>query len=323
MWTSHGGPTITESPFGIRERPEMTDPFAEVVALLQPSLPFSKQASGAGSWRIDVSVTNDPLFCVILEGAVRLSLEGRPTLELKENDFLLVPAARDFTMSSLDGGPPRGQSVHTIMEDEMRHGDPEGPTNVRMLAGRLTFGSRDAGLLLSLLPELIYVRGLKRIATLVQLVRNEAKDDRPAREMVLGRLLDVLLIEALRAASDNAAPPGLLRGLADARLGSAIRSIHRDPRHGWTVERLAKEASMSRSVFFDRFRREVGVPPMEYLLSWRMALARNMLRRGDGGVKEVAETVGYGSASSFSVAFTRFVGIPPMQFARQDGLLVS
>ncbi|EAS49148.1 putative transcriptional regulator [Aurantimonas manganoxydans SI85-9A1] len=298
----------------------MTDPFAEVVALLQPSLPFSKQASGAGSWRIDVAVTNDPLFCVILEGAVLMSLEGRPWLELQENDFVLVPAARDFTMCSVDGGPPKGQSVHTMLDDEMRHGDPSGPTDMRMLAGRLAFGSPDAGLLLSLLPELIHVRGLKRIATLVQLVRNEAQDDRPAREMVLTRLLEVLLIEALRAASSNAAPPGLLRGLADARLGSAIRCIHADPRHGWTVERLAREASMSRSVFFDRFRREVGVPPMEYLLSWRMALARNMLRRGEGGVKTVAETVGYGSASSFSVAFTRFVGVSPMQFARQGTL---
>lgn len=298
----------------------MTDPFAEVVALLQPSLPFSKQASGAGSWRIDVSVTNDPLFCAILEGGVLLSLEGRPQLELKENDFVLVPAARDFTMSSLDGGPPKGQSVHSMLDDEMRHGDLEGPADVRMLAGRLAFGSPDAELLLSLLPEFIHVRGLKRVATLVQLVRNEARDDRPAREMVIGRLLDVLLIEALRAASDDTASPGLLRGLADTRLGSAIRCIHRDPSHGWTVGRLAREASMSRSVFFDRFRKEVGVPPMEYLLSWRMALARNMLRQGDGGVKEIAETVGYGSASAFSVAFTRFVGVPPIRFARQNSV---
>jgi AraC-like DNA-binding protein len=256
---------------------------------------------------------------VILEGAVLLSLEGRRQLELEENDFVLVPAARDFTMCSLDGGPPRGHSVHTMLDNEMRHGDAEGPANVRMLAGRLAFGSPDAELLLSLLPELIHVRGLKRVATLVQLVRNEAQDERPARDMVLGRLLDVLLIEALRAALDDATPPGLLRGLADARLGSAIRCIHRDPRHGWTVERLAKEASMSRSVFFERFRKEVGVPPMEYLLSWRMALAKNMLRHANGGVKKVAETVGYGSASAFSVAFTRFVGVPPIEFALRDG----
>ncbi|MCB8839932.1 AraC family transcriptional regulator [Aurantimonas sp. VKM B-3413] len=298
----------------------MTDPLADVVALLQPSLPFSKQASGAGSWWIDVPVTGDPLFCVILEGSAFLSLPEQAPVELRENDFILVPTSREFAMSSLDDRAPKGQTVVTMLEDETRHGDPEGPTNVRMLAGRLSFGSPDAGLLLALLPDVIHVRGLKRIATLVQLLRNEAQDHRAAREMVLERLLEVLLIEALRAASDSAAPPGLIRGLADARLASAIRCIHGNPRHGWTVAELARAASLSRSVFFDRFRREVGLTPMEYLLSWRMALARNMLRRQGGSVKEVADTVGYGSASSFSVAFTRFVGVPPVQFARMDAV---
>jgi AraC-like DNA-binding protein len=301
----------------------MTDPFAEVVALLQPSLPFSKQASGAGSWRVDVSVTGNPMFCVILEGAVKLTLVGQPEIELGESDFILVPAARDFTMTSLDGGPPKGQSVHTMRADGMRHGDQEGPIDFRMLAGRLAFACLDAGLLLSLLPDVVYAKGLKRIATLVQLVRDEALATRAAREMVLGRLLEVLLIEALRTASNSATVPGLLRGLADARLASAIRCIHSDPKHGWTVERLAREASLSRSVFFDRFRKEVGMPPMEYLLSWRMALAKNLLKRSEGGVKEVAAIVGYGSASSFSVAFTRFVGVSPMQFARRDGVEVG
>jgi AraC-like DNA-binding protein len=301
----------------------MIDPFAEVVALLQPSLPFSKQASGAGSWRVDVSVTGDPMFCVILKGAVKLTLGGQPEIELGESDFILVPAARDFTMTSLDGGPPKGQSVHTMRDDGMRHGDQEGPTDFRMLAGRLAFSSPDAGLLVSLLPDIVHVKGLKRIATLVQFVREEAQATRPAREMVLGRLLEVLLIEALRAASDSTTSPGLLRGLADARLAAAIRCIHSDPKHGWTVERLAREASLSRSVLFNRFRKEVGVPPMEYLLSWRMALAKNLLKRSEAGVKEVAAIVGYGSASSFSVAFTRFVGVSPMQFARQDGVEVG
>src|SRR3989337_3019630 len=103
MWTSPVRQPITGSPVGIRERPEMIDPFAEVVALLQPSLPFSKQASGAGSWRVDISVTGDPMFCVILEGAVRLTLGRQPEIELGESDFILLPAACDFTMTSLDG----------------------------------------------------------------------------------------------------------------------------------------------------------------------------------------------------------------------------
>ena len=56
--------------------------------------------------------------------------------------------------------------------------------------------------------------------------------------------------------------------------------------------------------------------PMEYLLAWRMAVARDLLRREASGISEVAERVGYGSASTFSTAFSRHVGQPPSHYAR-------
>ena len=111
------------------------------------------------------------------------------------------------------------------------------------------------------------------------------------------------------------APPGLLRGLGDPRLAAALRQIHRRPTHPWTVTELAKEAALSRSAFFDRFARTVGVPPIEYLQGWRMSLAKDMLRRNAGGLTEIAERVGYGSASAFSTAFARHVGLPPKRYA--------
>jgi AraC-like DNA-binding protein len=91
--------------------------------------------------------------------------------------------------------------------------------------------------------------------------------------------------------------------------------MHADPARPWTIVELAKEAALSRSAFFDRFQRSVGVPPMEYLLGWRMALAKDMLRQ-DADIAEVAERVGYGSASTFSTAFSRHVGQPPGRYAR-------
>lgn len=297
----------------------MTDPFAEVVALLQPSLPFSKATSGSGVWQVDGSGGGQPLFCVILEGAARMSIAGADELYLEQNDFFLVPAAHAFTMASIERADDAASIPHGVTKvgDETRHGDPEGPPNMRALVGRLAFGSPDAALLVALLPRLLHVRGQKRLAAIVQLVRSEAQDNRPARDMVLERLLQVLLIEALRSASASMTSPGLLRGLADARLGIAIRRMHAEPARDWTVEQFATEAALSRSVFFERFRNAVGVSPMEYLLSWRMALAKNLLRRSDGGIKEIAERVGYGSASAFSVAFTRVVGMPPTRYARE------
>ena len=83
----------------------------------------------------------------------------------------------------------------------------------------------------------------------------------------------------------------------------------------WLRESLAREAALSRSTFFERFNRSIGMTPMAYLLAWRMALAKDLLRRGAGSVAEVAERVGYSSASAFSVAFSRHVGRSPTRFA--------
>ena len=159
-----------------------------------------------------------------------------------------------------------------------------------------------------------------QVGTLVKLVREESREQRPARDLVLARLLEVLLIEALRSTNAAAETAGLVRGLADTRLSVALRQMHESPEKPWTVAQLATAAALSRSAFFDRFSRIVGVAPMEYLLSWRMALAKNMLRQKGGGVAKVAERVGYGSASAFSVAFTRYVGLPPTQYANGQAI---
>ena len=94
--------------------------------------------------------------------------------------------------------------------------------------------------------------------------------------------------------------------------------MHENPTRSWTVAQLAKESALSRSAFFARFNRAVGVTPMEYLLAWRMALAKNLLRRKESGIAEIAERVGYSSASAFSVAFNRHVGLPPTRYAREE-----
>ena len=187
-----------------------------------------------------------------------------------------------------------------------------------MMAGHCSFGSPDASLLVSLLPQFVHVRGEQRLATLVQLVREESRAQRPAREVVLSRLLEVLLIEALRSTPARTRRRAWCAALADARLAAAIRGMHERPTHAWTVAELAKEAALSRSTFFERFSRAVGVAPMEYLLTWRMALAKDLLRRNEGRVADIAERVGYSSASTFSVAFTRHVGRPPTQYAREQ-----
>ncbi|CAB3809426.1 AraC family transcriptional regulator [Paraburkholderia fynbosensis] len=297
----------------------MIDPLAEVVTLLQPGARFSKLVHGASPWRVSRSDAGQPFYCVILAGGCRIAIDGHEPIELLSGDFVLIPAAYGVAMSSLEPPPPGVETLapNALGNGEFRIGDPDSPIDTRMVAGHCSFGSPDASLLISLLPQIVHVRGEQRLATLVQLVREETREQRPAREVVLSRLLEVLLIEALRSAPQTNASPGLVRGLSDVRLAAAIRGMHEHLTRAWTVAELAKEAALSRSTFFERFSRTVGISPMEYLLAWRMALAKDLLRRNEVRIAEIAQRVGYSSASTFSVAFTRHVGRPPTQYARE------
>ncbi|ALJ11730.1 AraC family transcriptional regulator [Sphingopyxis macrogoltabida] len=295
----------------------MLDPLSDLIALLRPSTIFSKGISGAGAWAVRYSDFGHPSFCTVLEGSCRLAVDGQEAVTLAAGDFILLPATPGFAMSGFAPAEAALLDPHATagMTGEVRHGRAEGPPEVRMMGGYFAFASPEAGLLVSQLPAMIHLRGAERLASLVAMLREETGAERPGRDLLLARLVEILLVEALRAVGGEATPPGLLRGLADPRLAAAIRQMHAEPARAWTTSELAKAAALSRSAFFERFARTVGVPPMEYLLGWRMNLAKDLLRRGAGRIEEIALTVGYGSASAFSTAFARQVGMPPKRFA--------
>jgi AraC-like DNA-binding protein len=176
--------------------------------------------------------------------------------------------------------------------------------------------------LLELLPETIHIRAAEsdtsRLTRIIDLIMEEYAAERSGRDMILERLVEVLLVEALRwrSISDESVPAGLLAGMRDAPLAGALRAMHADVRHGWTVAALAKQAGMSRSAFATRFATTLGCAPMEYLSRWRMSLAQDALSRGGKSLDRVAEEIGYDSASAFSNAFRKRLGCAPGAFAR-------
>lgn len=297
----------------------MSDPLAELIALLRPARVVGKSISGAGRWGVRYAPFGYPGFCVVTDGSCLLQVDGCDPLRLEAGDFVFLPATPGFVLSGFE--PVELEQIDPVAIEgqnlDMHHGAPGAEPEVRMLGGYFVFDSPDTALLVALLPPLIHVRGEDRLGVLVRLVREEAMQARLGRDLILTRLVEVLLIEALRAAPGEAAPAGLLRGLADERLALSIREMHRDPSRAWTVEQLAKAAALSRSAYFQRFTRAVGMPPMEYLLAWRMAIAKDILDRQDLVIEKVAERVGYSSASTFSTAFTRYVGRSPSGYARE------
>src|SRR5262245_30475271 len=180
----------------------MNDPLSEVIALLQPRAVFSRRITGAGRWGVRYSAFGEPSFCAVVEGSCRLAVDGHQPLTLEVGDFVLLPATPGFTMSSFDALKLErlDPNVTSRALGEIRHGTRGGRPDVRLLGGWFAFESPDTSVLLSLLPWLVHLRGVERLSTLVRLVGEEAGERRAGRELVLTRLVEVLLVEALRAA---------------------------------------------------------------------------------------------------------------------------
>lgn len=300
------------------------DPFASVISLLRPRTVLSKVVSGSGRWGVRYAEYGNPSFCLVLAGSCWLTVDGVAPQRLDRGDFLLMPATPAFTLTSEPGMAlaelASGASTEGIRE--VRHGDPVGAPSVRLIGGYFGVHPINAALLFDLLPVTIVVPhtdgGADRLRQVVRLIGEEAGEDMPGRDPILERLVEILLIEALRRGpgQPDSHPGGLLAGLADPRIATSLRQMHGDVAHAWTVAELARDAGMSRASFADRFARTVGMPPMHYLLRWRMALARDLLRDHAGQLERVAMAIGYQSASAFSTAFSRHMGIAPSVFAR-------
>ncbi|WP_435122215.1 AraC family transcriptional regulator [Amycolatopsis thermoflava] len=301
----------------------MSDPLAEVIGLLQPRVVLWKQIEGSGRWGLRFEANSDVNFGVATAGGCWLRCVGDP-VPLAEGDFLLLSGPPAFTFSSdLGADVVDGErALAGVPDNHLRLGSGEGPVT-RLLAGHFAIEPENAHLLLDLLPTVVHLRagtdGAGRIAKLLELIGDEAGADRPGGSLVLSRLVEVMLVEALRSAPATLEhpPANLLAGLNDPPVAAALHAIHADVARPWTVADLAAEARISRSVLAERFARRVGLTPIEYLLSWRMAIAKRALRQGNQPIAEIARQIGYGSTSAFSTAFARVTGSAPGRYARR------
>jgi AraC-like DNA-binding protein len=171
--------------------------------------------------------------------------------------------------------------------------------------------------LLAALPQVLVVRADDWDSPLVPLLAEEIGRDVPGQEAVLDRLLDLLLIAALRTwfARPDSAAPAWYRAHEDAVVGQALRLLQDQPDRPWTVAGLAAGTGVSRAALARRFTGTVGEPPMAYLAAWRLALAADLLRQQpDATIGAIARQVGYGSSFALSAAFKREYGRSPQQY---------
>jgi len=295
------------------------DPLSDMIGLLRPTAAVSKPISGKGRWAVHYDAYDAPGFTIILSGEAWLTFSGQEPLRLVEGDFLLLPTTPAFTLAS---GPDIVGTPVTPREDAVRHGDPDGTPDFAALGGSFAFERANSSLLLALLPGRIHIPTSEgrstRFGRLIGLLAEECATDYPGKELIIQRMLEALLVEALRWRSlgDEAVPAGLLGGMQDPAIARTLQAIHANVRASWTVAELASIAGMSRSAFSARFGEVLGCAPIEYLMRWRMAIAKDALTRGSKTLDRIAEEIGYESASAFSTAFRKRLGCPPGKFAR-------
>lgn len=295
------------------------DPLSDIIALLRPSTAVSKPITGRGHWGIRYQAHDAPGFTIILAGQCWLAFEGKEPLKFEQGDFILLPTTPAFSLYTRPGIPC---VLRQPTNAAVRHGEQEGDPDFVSLGGTFAIERANASLLLELLPDIIHVPASQgrtsRLGRVIELIMDECASEYAGKEMILQRLLEIMLVEALRWRSigDESLSAGLLSGMRDPLLARVLRCMHADVRASWTVSELAKIAGMSRSAFAARFGDLLGCGPIEYLSRWRMVLAQDALTRGVKSLDRIAAEIGYESASAFSTAFRKRLGCSPGKFAK-------
>lgn len=266
-------------------------------------------------------------YHAIVSGSCWVTVLGEAPLQLATGDIVMFPHGHAHVLSCAPGMRSKPDLALYRRPDEshlpfsLALGS-AGNETTHIVCGYLGCDARPYNPLLMALPNAIHAKDSVggTLAAYVQLAVAESKGSRPGGEAVLGRLSELLFVEVVRryAESLDGGRTDWLSGLRDPSVGVAITALHREPQRSWTVQSLAREAGLSRSVLAERFTQFIGVPPMQYLASWRMQLAANELRISSDSVATIANRVGYESEAAFSRAFTKSMGEPPSSWRKRQ-----
>jgi AraC-like DNA-binding protein len=280
-------------------------------------------------WSMWIADESPLCLIAVTRGEAWLVPEDDEALLLRSGDVAVIRGPDPYTVADDPATAPQvvilpGQRCETPDGQEVKlmsfmgvrtwGNSPVGSTV--MVTGTYELESEVSRRLLGALPPLLVLPGDAWDSPLVGLLAEEIVKDDPGQEAVLDRLLDLLLIAVLRAwfARPDAEAPAWYRAYSDPVAGKALRLIHDDPAHPWTVAELAVEAGVSRAAFARRFTELVGEPPMKFLTDWRLSLAADLLLEPDATIGSVAYQVGYGSPFALSTAFKRVRGMSPQQY---------
>jgi AraC-like DNA-binding protein len=296
------------------------DPIAAAIGLLRPRTVVEAGLYAAGPWALRFDPFPHVKLGVVARGACWLALQGHEPVRLREGDFFLLGNPPTYLLATdLTAGPRAAASLWGGSSGHAVRIGPESEEDTYLCGGHFTFDAENATMLTDVLPPIVHVRAAdprgKLLAHLSELLVTELQHSAVGGALVKTHLAQVIFVHMLRAhAEQTGRPAGWLGALSNDGIGAALRALHADVAHRWTLKELAGISRMSRSAFAAAFKSQVGTAPLEYLIQWRMSLARDALRRDTRSISELAAATGYESESAFSTAFRRVVGASPKHF---------
>jgi AraC-like DNA-binding protein len=306
------------------------DVLSDAVAAMRSGRPHSARNDKHAPWGMRFESSDGAGFHVVLRGSAWLiPAEGHP-VALGPGDVAFLAHGRGHALASgldvpLEDIRLDADGHWPATEPPSSTGGPE-PDTV-MLCGAYTLDRSRAHPLLTELPEVVHLParvGVHRsLRAAVELLGEELQEPRPGSATIITSLLDTLLLYILRAwwqdgqRDTRGHPTGWAAALADPAVGEALRAVHGDPAHPWTVEELGALGGLSRAAFARRFTALVGEPPLAYLTWWRMTTAGRLLRTDDAPLRLVAQRAGYTSEFAFAKAFKREFGVAPGRYRRR------
>jgi len=309
-----------------KTRVEKHDALTDVLNMLRPRGRVFFCSEMSAPWAISLPASSYSHFHVVERGQAWLRVEGAmQATPLASGDLVILPHGNGHVLA--DNPKTKPVPINRLIKGKVsspcsvRHGG--GGAQTLMACGSFQFEYVGNNPLLAVLPPLIHIRSGRGqpdewVEPTRKMLAYEARNPRPGSETLIARLIDIILVQAVRVCVE--AQPhdqaGWLGALRDPQIGVALGLIHREPHRDWSVSTMARAVAMSRSVFAAKFSSLVGEPPLTYLTRWRLWKAARLLNEERLSVGETAQRVGYDSEAAFSKAFKRQYGQSPSAYRR-------
>ena len=276
----------------------------------------------AAPWGLDVVKDENSQFWRLVSGNCTLGSPDGRIIEMLEGDLVFVPhgSAHWIADKAASLRMPSPEFVKA-----RRAGIPVFNSNgavTNLIGGHFEFDYQPLHPFLKDLPPIIHIRQyvtenqllLKQVT---QLMLEELNNERPGSSVMLKCLSEIMFINIIRAYLEQAAPQlGFLSALNDPRISKALKLMQGSPQNNWTLESLASEIGMSRSVFFNQFKKLVHETPLSYLTNWRVRQAQKLLTADNRNISEISANVGYQSEAAFNRIFKSKTGQTPAVYRR-------